>query len=105
MGESKIKFGDKIFLYGQFMENIYDFDKISYNSIMGYMTVGGYYVTAIETDNPIASIPGFVVDISYTPDLAVATPFSQMEVVDVTERLALSLPLPFGVKVWLPTRP
>jgi hypothetical protein len=105
MGESKIKFGDKIFLYGSLLnEYAPTFEGFQYNSIMGYMTIGGYDVTAVESDNPFASLPGFLVDVPFTPHFAVATPFSQMEAVDVTGKLALSLPLPSGTKVWLPTR-
>lgn len=101
MGESKVKIGDKIFLYGQFLQNIYDFDEYSYNSIMGVMTTGGYYVTLKETDEIGASVPGFVVDFGTHPQFNdVRTAKSQMELADVTERLSLSQPLPFGNKVW-----
>lgn len=102
MGESKVKFGDKIFLYGQFLQNIYQFDEYSYNSIMGYMTVGGYFVELKETDVIGASVPGFVCDFLVDDQFTVATPFDQMEMVDVTEKLSLSLPLPSGTNVWVP---
>ena len=103
MGESKITFGDKIFLYGQYLEDMYEFGEPQYNSVMGYMTVGGYHVTPIQTDITAASIPGFVADFLYTPSFAAAMPFSQVEMVDVTEKLSLGLPLPSGCKVWMPT--
>ena len=102
MGESKIKFGDKIFIYGHFLQNIYEFNEFSYNSVMGYMTVGGYFVEPKEIDVPGASIPGFVADFLVDGQFTVATPFDQMEMVDVTEKLSLSLPLPSGTKVWMP---
>lgn len=104
MGEPKIKFGDKIFLYGQFMTALEEIQGYEYNSVVGYTTVGGYDVVAVKSDNQFSAVPGFLVDASYTPELAVATPFSHMEMVDVTDNLSLSLPLPSGTKVWLPTR-
>lgn len=103
MGQSKVKFGDKIFLYGQFLQDIYQFDEYSYNSIMGYMTVGGYFVELKETDVVGASVPGFVCDFLVDGQFTSSTPFSQMEMVDVTEKLSLSRPLPSGTKVWTPT--
>jgi hypothetical protein len=102
MDNSKIKFGDKIFLYGQLLQFLYEFDDYSYNSVMGYMTYGGYNVIPIETDIDGASIPGFIVEILSPPSLATATPFSEMEMIDVTDKLALSLPLPSGTTVWMP---
>lgn len=102
MGESKIRFGDKIFLYGQFLQNIYQFDEFTYNSIMGYMTTGGYFVSLKETDVVGASVPGFVCDFLVDGQFTVATPFDQMELVDITEKLSLSQPLPSGTKIWTP---
>lgn len=103
MGEAQVKFGDKIFLYGQFLRDLNEFDNYDYNAVMGYMTVGGYLVNPIESDTEIASIPGFVVDFLSQPSLAVETPFLYGEMIDVTEKLALSLPLPVGTRVWMPT--
>ena len=104
MGESKVKFGDKIFLYGQFLRNIYDFDSFEYNSIMGMMTVGGYLVEPKETDIVGASIPGLICDFGINEQFTSETPFpSQVEMVDVTQRLSLSPPLLAGCKVWMPT--
>lgn len=102
MDSSKIKFGDKFFLYGQFIQLLSEFEEYEYNSVMGYMTIGGYNVVPLETMNDDASIPGFVTEILFTPSLAVAAPFSHMEMVDVTGKLARDLPLPSGTKVWMP---
>lgn len=103
MGEPEIKFGDKIFLYGQFMQGIEEFGWYEYNTVMGYMTTGGYSVTPIETDIFAASVPGFVAEFLYDDSLAVATPFKKEGMVDVTDKLSLQLPLPSGTKVWMPT--
>lgn len=105
MGESKVKFGDKFFLYGKLLTLLEDYEEYEYNSIIGYMTMGGYDVDVVETDIPLAALPGFVVDAQLSALDAVATPFSQMEMVDVTGKLSWSLPLPPETKVWLPTRP
>ena len=103
MGESKIGFGDKLFLYGQFLQDIYEFDSYSYNSLMGMMTVGGYYVDLKETDVLGASVPGFVVDFGIHTQLSASqTPFYKMELVEVTDRMSLTQPLPFGTKIWVP---
>lgn len=103
MGESEITFGDKYFLYGQFLQHLYEFDDYEYNAVMGYMTVGGYLVIPIESNVPDASIPGFVVDVLTDASLAARTPFSSTGMIDITAKLALSLPLPTGTKVWMPT--
>lgn len=102
MGESKINFGDKIFLYGQFMKYLTEVDEYEYNTVMGYITSGGYFVKPIETDIFGAAIPGFVTEILYDACLTVATPFNQMEMIDVTDKLSLQSPLPSGTKVWMP---
>lgn len=101
MGTTKIKFGDKVFLYGQFIQRLDEFDQYEYNSVMGYMTIGGYLVAPVETDYVGASVPGFVVDL-IDPQFTVETPFDQMEMVDVTDKMSLSLPLPSGTKIWMP---
>lgn len=102
MGRPKIGFGDKLFLYGQLLQHLDEVDEYEYNSVMGYMTVGGYLVRPIETDIEAASVPGFVVDFLVSPQFTAKTPFDQMEMVDVSERLSLDLPLPTGTKVWMP---
>lgn len=99
----KPKIGDKLFLYGQFMQYLDDFDEYEYNAVMGYMTTGGYMVTAIRSDTPDASVPGYVAEIPINAQFTPATPFNQMEMADVTGLLALSLPLLTGTKVWMPT--
>lgn len=103
MGESTIKFGDKLFLYGEFMAYTEEFGEYEYNSVMGYMTVGGYRVWATKTDEIGAAIPGFVVSYLSDPQFTFETPFNDMEMIDVTNKLSLSLPLPVGTKVWMPT--
>lgn len=101
----KPKIGDKLFLYGQFMQYLDDVDEYEYNAVMGYMTVGGYIMVAIPTDNPDSSVAGYVAEVPINAQFTPATPFDQMELADVTERLALSLPLPTGTRVWMPTTP
>jgi hypothetical protein len=103
MDKSQIKFGDKLFLYGQFLQYLYEFDDYNYNAVMGYMTVGGYLVVPIKSPEPDASVPGFVVDFLYEPSLSDANAIFQMEMVDVTDKLALHQPQPSGTKVWMPT--
>jgi len=109
MDKPQINFGDKFFIYGQFMKNLADFEEQEYNTVLGYITTGGYLVSPIESDIFNASIPGFVTEILYNPYSTVtspfstiATPFNQMEMVDVTDKLSLRLPLPLGTKVWMP---
>ena len=102
MGESKIRFGDKIFLYGQYLQHLYEFGEYEYNSVMGYMTVGGYAVYPIETDIVAASIPGFVVEFPITPEFTSETPFDKMEMIDVVDKLSKQTPLLAGTKVWMP---
>jgi hypothetical protein len=103
MGKPEIKLGDKIFLYGQFMKLLCDFNEYEYNTVMGYMTIGGYVVYPVESISAAASIPGFVVDVPLTPSLAPAAPFIGMEMEDVTDRLSLQSPFLTGTRVWMPT--
>lgn len=103
MGKSKIKFGDKIFLYGQFMDLLEDAYDYEYNSVMGYILVGGYVSTAMKTDIVGATLPGFVAEYGEIASFTSQTPFHQMEMVDVTDKLSLQLPLLSGTKVWMPT--
>lgn len=102
MGESQIKIGDKFFLYGQLTKYITEPDTYEYNTVMGYLTTGGYFVNPIETDIFSAAIPGFVTEILYDASFTVATPFNQMEMVDVTDKLSLQSPRLSGTKVWMP---
>lgn len=108
MDRPEVKFGDKLFLYGQYMSLLEEFDDYDYNSVMGYMTVGGFAVYPVETVDSSASVPGFVVEISSQASSLAAftatTPFSQLGLVDVTDKLARSLPLPTGTKIWMPTK-
>lgn len=103
MGEPKITFGDRIFLYGQFLQYLYQFGDYEYNSVMGFMTIGGYIVKPIETDILGASIPGFVVEFLHNPSLTVETPFSSDGMIDVTDKLSKQTPSLTGSKVWMPT--
>ena len=104
MDETKIKFGDKIFIYGKTT----DFDSIEelelenleYNTVMGYMAVGGYYATPNKTDHMEACLPGFVAD--YIPSLASQTLFSNVEMIDVTSLLSKQTPTLSGTTVWMP---
>ena len=103
MDEPKI--GDKIFLYGQFLRDLEEFGDYEYNSVMGYATVGGYFVYLVESDQPAASVPGFVVNFPFTLCLAPETPFldtkkARME--DVSEKMSLQSPLLDGTKIWMP---
>ena len=103
MDFTKVKFGDKIFLYGQYLQLIEEFEDYEYNAVMGFTTVGGYEAHAIESYEPDQCVTGFVAEIGQLSQFTVATPFLQMEMVDVTEYLARRLPLPSGTKIWLPT--
>lgn len=102
MDEPKIKFGDKIFVYGQFMKYLSEIDEYEYNTVMGYMTVDGYFVRPIATDIFGAAIPGFVTEILLDEQFTVAAPFNNMEMIDVTEKLSLQYPSLYQTKVWMP---
>ena len=65
MGEPKI--GDKLFLYGQLLVNLEEFNDYEYNALMGYATTGGYYVNLKKVDDDFFSVPGFVVDFYSDP--------------------------------------
>ena len=97
-----MKFGDKIFFYGQFMKYLTEIEESEYNTVMGYITTGGYLVTPVESDIFCASIPGFVSEILYDGQFTVATPFNKMEMIDVTDKLSLQSPLLTGTRVWMP---
>lgn len=105
MDEPQITFGDKIFLYGQFMEqerwDEYGFVNPVYNAVMGYIPSGGYLVYPYKSDMPSACLPGFLVDFLPGPSLASQPPFSA-DWIDVTEDLALQSPYFSGCRVWMP---
>lgn len=88
MGRAEIVFGDKFFLANQFTQLAYLFEDLEENSV-------------IMPDG--SQIDGFVVDLLAADSLAPATPFTQVEMVDVTDKLAIRLPQPSGTKVWMPT--
>ena len=98
MGEPKI--GDKVFLYGQFLVNLDDFSSYEYNSLMGYVTTGGYFVKLEMSDKPGVSVPGFLVDFCSDPVYTLQTTFSDME--DVTDRLSMKAPGFSDTRVWAP---
>lgn len=109
MDEPKIKFGDKIFIYGQFMdlEKWYEWglDNPSYNSAVGYLPNGGYFITPKKSRVVGACLPGFLMDFLSGPSLASPAPFSGekgITFVDVTKSLALRAPITQGTKVWMP---
>lgn len=102
-----MKFGDKLFLYGQFMDQEHwddlGFGNPQYNSVMGYMPVGGYGITPQKTDIVAACLPGYVVDFWGQRDsLASAAPFAHDELEDVTHLLSLQVPSAEGQRVWMP---
>lgn len=104
MDEAKIKFGDKIFIYGKMTDlgsiEELEIESYEYNSVMGYTAVGGYYLVPQKTDQVDSCLPGFVAD--YIPSLASQTLFSQMEMVDVTRLLSKQIPMLSGTTVWMP---
>lgn len=109
-----LRFGDKFFLYAQFMEqehwDEYGFCNPIYNSVMGYLPFGGYLVFPQKSDLLSACLPGLVVDCTNFDEKhaftsivhAVLTPFSDKELIDVTELLSLQYPYLSGSKVWMP---
>jgi hypothetical protein len=100
---TEFKFGDKIFVYGQFMSEDFleEHDLINpiYNSVMGYVATGGYLVVAEKSTQYGVCLPGFVVDFLQQPSLAVLPPF---DLIDVTDILSLQSPSTLGNKVWMP---
>lgn len=98
MGRPKI--GDKVFLYGQFMQLLEDFDEFSYNSLLGHTTIGGYCVELEKNDNNLYSVPGFVVD--FQPTLCLTSLASFTELRDITDKLAKQLPLASDTVIWTP---
>lgn len=87
MGRTQINFGDKFFLAGKFTSLTYLFEDLEENSI-------------VENGK---TVHGFVVDILSADSLAPVTPFNQVEMVDVTDKLSIRPPQPSGTKVWMPT--
>ena len=106
MGSTKINFGDKIFLYGHYMDmdKWYEWgvDNPAYNAVMGYTANGGYFITPKKTKSVGACLPGFVMDFLQGASLTVAAPFSNL--VDVTDLLSLQSPYPAGTRIWMPSQ-
>lgn len=104
MDEAKIKFGDKVFIYGPMTDpdkaDELGFENPSYNSVVGYTAVGGFYIVPQKSDQVDACLPGFVVDT--TTSLASETLFSRMEMIDVSNLLSRQEPTLSGTKVWMP---
>lgn len=98
-----MKFGDKIFIYGQYMLLLEEMPDNDYNTVIGYITVGGYSVYPIESEVEMASIPGFVIETSLSGSLAFETPFVNADYIDVTEKLSRQIPMLDGSRVWMPT--
>lgn len=98
MGEPKI--GDKIFLYGQFLRDLEEFADYEYNALMGYATTGGYFVRLVKSDDPGASVPGFVVNFYSDSVYASKTSFSELE--DITDQLSLTSPDFPDTRIWTP---
>lgn len=104
MGESEITFGDKLFLYGQYLQFIEEFDQSDYNSVLGYNSFNGYTVSPISTMDSSASIHGFVVDnLGQSDSLELKNGVFTVEWIDVTGKLARRLPILAGTKIWMPT--
>jgi hypothetical protein len=103
MDEAEINIGDKIFVYGQFSVENAVFSG-EYNAVLGYMTVGGYDVWAEETNAPNACIPGLVIEVGdfLSADLKFET---DRKMIDITDKLALQVPMTMGSRVWMPTKP
>lgn len=104
MDEAKIKFGDKVFIYGLLTDpdkaEELGFENPSYNTVLGYTPVGGYYVVPQKTDQVDACLPGFVVDT--IPSFTSKTLFSRVEMIDVSNLLSRQEPALSGTKVWMP---
>lgn len=104
MDAAEINFGDKIFAYGRMtdydMHEEIGLENPSYNSVIGYTPVGGFYVVPEKTENIAACLPGFVMD--YIPSLASQTLFAKMEMVNVTKILSRQEPTLKGTNVWMP---
>lgn len=107
MDEPQIAFGDKIFVYGQFMMEDFceqhDLVNPEYNTVMGYSAHGGYIVTALQSAHAGACLPGFVMDFLSGPSLTAAAPFSGIWL-DVTDLLSLQSPRLSGSRVWMPLK-
>lgn len=104
MDETQIKFGDKVFIYGPMTDpdkaEDLGFENPSYNSVVGYTAVGGFYIVPQKADQVDACLPGFVVDTTHS--LASETLFSRTTMVDVTNLLSRQELTPSGTKVWMP---
>jgi len=104
MDATEMKFGDKIFAYGRMtdydMHEEIGLENPSYNSVLGYMPIGGFYIIPEKTDRIDVYLPGFVMD--YIPSLASQTLFAKMEMVNVTKLLSLQEPTLKGTNVWMP---
>ncbi len=87
MGESQINFGDKLFFCGPHTHYVELFED--------------YEPCSAERDDG-KFVDGYIVEMMSVHSFASLTPFLEMEVVDVTDRLSVG-PLPAGVKVWMPT--
>lgn len=96
MDEPSIRFGDKLFLCGDFISFCHDFSNLNY--VKGYTLHDGTKVYPIKNKDSL--VQGFVVDFTEDPSLALKTPFL---FVDVTNHLKKDMVTPSGTKVWMVT--
>lgn len=101
MDETKINFGDKLFLHGSFLQFLPEDGEFQYNAVKGSMAINNIAVIDVNADQ--GEIAGFIVDFLSIDSLAFGTAFSRL--VDVTESLTRQVPSPSGTKVWMPIAP
>lgn len=95
MDETKVKFGDRVFLYGSFLQFLPEDGEFTYNTVKGH-SVSGLAVMDVQQQE----VAGFVVDFLSIDSLAWRTAFSDFE--EVTDSLTRQEPSPSGTKVWMP---
>lgn len=96
--ETKVKFGDKLFLYGSYLQFLPEDGEFQYNTVKGSMAINNIAVIDVNADH--GEVAGFVVEFLSIDSLASATLFSKL--VDVTTSLSRQEPTPSGSKVWMP---
>ena len=103
MDETKVKFGDKLFLYGSLLQLLPEDGDFQYNTVKGYMTINSVDVINVDSVSQNHEIAGFVVDFMATDSFTSQTLFARMEMIDVTDSLSRRELFPAGTKVWMPT--
>lgn len=101
MDETKVKFGDKVFLYGSFLRFLPEDGDFYYDTVKGYVAINNSSVINIDAVSEQREVPGFVVDFLSLDSFTVGTAFSN--VVDVTDALSRQEPTLSGTRVWMPT--